>query len=77
MHLVKIACERLDDVGRSLSHWDWSSAHLSTEPSKIGLRREIQRLRSSLFLPSSRISVPDPDIDESFHFWSLVVVSYY
>jgi hypothetical protein len=22
MHLVKIACERPDDVGRSLSHWD-------------------------------------------------------
>jgi hypothetical protein len=22
IHLVKIACERPDDVGRSLSHWD-------------------------------------------------------
>ncbi|MFO0824999.1 MAG: helix-turn-helix domain-containing protein [Gemmataceae bacterium] len=22
IHLVKVACERLDDVGRSLSHWD-------------------------------------------------------
>ena len=23
MHLVKIACERPDDVGRSLSQWDY------------------------------------------------------
>jgi transposase len=50
MHLVKIACERPDDVGRSLSHWDCAelARQLATDEVVESISPQtVQRLLSS------------------------------
>ena len=64
MHLVKIACERPDEVGRSLSHWDCTALARQLAADAVVESISPQTVQRMLASGSPSIVVATPPISD-------------